>query len=192
LSSSPTCSMDAWRGHGKHISQASSVPPEAREHMGESADPFRLAIGVFHEPQRLESAITDLFADNFNPRDICLVGTRQAFDRLMPMSAGTAVPRALLTGQFQPLSPLAENQDVVATSGDLLRTLLSHAKWHGGARTPRSSPLHELLARSSDHIGHGAFALLVSAPDPLLQHRSSRILLRHSAHTVETHEFTPR
>lgn len=185
--------MDAWCGHGKHISQASSVAPEAREHMGENADPFRLAIGVFHEPQRLESAITDLFADNFDPRDLCLVGTRQAFDRLMPM-AGAAVPepaRALLTGQFQPLSPLGENQDVVATSGDLLRTLLSHAKWYG-ARTPRSSPLQELLARSSDHIGHGAIALLVSAPDPLRQHRSSRILLRHSAHTVQTHEFTPR
>jgi hypothetical protein len=187
--------MDAWRGHGKHISQAASVLPEAREHMGENADLFRLAISVFDEPQRLEGAITDLFADNFDERDMCLVGTRQAFDRLMPMSAGAAVPkpsRALLAGQFQPLSPLTENQDVVATSGDLLRTLLSHAKWHGGARTPRSFPLQELLARSSDHIGRGAIALLVSAPDPLLQHRSSRILLRHSAHTVQTHEFTPR
>ena len=187
--------MDAWRGHGKYISQASSVAREAREHMGENADPFRLAIGVFHEPQRLESAITDLFADKLDPRDICLIGTRQAFDRLMPMSAVAAVPnhgRALLTGQFQPLSPLAENQDVVATCGDLLRTLLSHAKWHGGARTLPSSPLQELLARSSEHIGRGAIALLVSAPDPLLQHRSSRILLRHSAHTVQTHESTPR
>lgn len=163
--------------------------------MGESAVPFRLAIGVFHEPQRLESAITDLFADNFTSRDICLVGTRQAFDRLMPTSAGAAVSepgRVFLTGQFQPLPPLAENQDVVATSGDLLRTLLSHAEWHDRARTPRSSPLQELLARSSEHIEHGAIALLVSAPDPLLQHRSSRILLRHSAHTVQTHEFTPR
>jgi hypothetical protein len=36
-----------------------------------------------------------------------------------------------------------------------------------------------------------AIVLLVSAPDSGLQHRSSRILLRHSAHTVQTHEFTP-
>ncbi len=100
--------------------------------------------------------------------------------------------REFLTGQFQPLSPLAENQDVVATSGDLLHTLLNYARQHGSAGAPRTSPLQELLAQSSDHIGHGAIALLISAPDPLLHHRSSRILLRHSAHTVQTHEFTPR
>ena len=159
--------------------------------MGESADPFRLAIGVFHEPARLESAISDLFANNFAARDMCLVGTRQAFGRLLPMPV--AEPgRAHLTGQLQPLSPLADDPEVVATAGDLLSTLLSHARWQDGTNTPRSSPLQELLARSSDHIGHGAIALLVSAPDPALQHRSSRILLRHSAHTVQTHEFTPR
>jgi hypothetical protein len=157
--------------------------------MGESADPFRLAIGVFHEPERLDGAISDLFADSFEARDMCLVGTRQAFDRLL---AASVANRAQLTGQLQPLSPLADDPEVVATSGDLLSTLLSHAKWQGGAHMPSSSPLQELLARSSDHIGHGAIALLVSAPDPLLQHRSSRILLRHSAHTVQTHEFTPR
>lgn len=167
--------------------------------MGDSADSFRLAIGVFHEPDGLDGAISDLFADNFAARDICLVGTRKAFDRLLPASVGES-GRAQLTGQLfgqlfgqlQPLSPLADDPEVVATAGDLLSTLLSHAKWQGGANTPLASPLHELLARSCDHIGHGAIALLVSAPDPLLQHRSSRILLRHSAHTVQTHEFTPR
>ena len=58
--------------------------------MGESADSFRLAIGVFHEPQRLEGAIADLFADNFTVRDICLVGTRRAFDALIPAPASPA------------------------------------------------------------------------------------------------------
>jgi hypothetical protein len=62
-----------------------------------------------------------------------------------------------------------------------------------GASTLSSSGLlPELLGKSTDDIGEGAIALLVSAPDPILQHRSSRILLRHSAHTVQTHEFTPR
>ena len=129
----PTCAIDAWPGQGKHGSQASSAAPEAREHMGESADPFRLAIGVFHEPERLESAISDLFADNFVARDMCLVGTRQAFDRLMPMPVAEHWPEAQLTGQLQPLSPLADDPEVVATSGDLLSTLLSHARWQGGA-----------------------------------------------------------
>jgi hypothetical protein len=159
--------------------------------MGESADPFRLAIGVFHESERLESAICDLFADHFVERDMCLVGTRQSFDRLLPLPVGET-GRVHLTGQLQPLSALADALEVVATAGDLLSKLLGHAKWQGGANTPGSWPLQELLARSSEHIGRGAIALLVSAPDPLLHHRSSRILLRHSAHTVQTHEFTPR
>ena len=94
----PTYAMDAWPGQGKRGSQASSAAPEAREHMGDSADPFRLAIGVFHEPERLESAISDLFADNFVERDMCLVGTRQAFDRLLPMPVAET-GRAHLTGQ---------------------------------------------------------------------------------------------
>ncbi len=90
----PTCAIDAWPGQGRRGSQASSAAPEAREHMGESADPFRLAIGVFHEPERLESAISDLFADNFVARDMCLVGTRQAFDRLLPMPVARNWPGA--------------------------------------------------------------------------------------------------
>jgi len=147
--------MDTRSGQGKRGSQASSAAPGAREHMGESADPFRLAIGVFHEPERLESAICDLFADNVDARDMCLVGTRQAFDRLLPASVAE-LGRAQLAGQLQPLSPLAADPEVVATSGDLLSTLLRHAEWQGGASTLGSSPLQELLARSSDHIGHGA------------------------------------
>ena len=87
--------------------------------MGDSADPFRLAIGVFHEPERLESAISDLLADNFVERDMCLVGMRQAFDRLLPLPVGEP-GRAHLTGQLQPLSPLADDPEVVATAGDLL------------------------------------------------------------------------
>jgi hypothetical protein len=146
---------------------------------------------VFHEPKRLDGAIADLFADSFDARDMCLVGTRQAFGRLLP--AFVSEPgRGQMAGQLQALSPLVDDPEVVATSGDLLSTLLSHAKWQGDIHSSRSSPLQELLARSSDDIGNGAIALLVTAPDPTLQHRSSRILLRHSAHTVQTHEFTPR
>jgi hypothetical protein len=155
--------------------------------MGESADPFRLAIGVFHEPERLDSAISDLFTDGFAAQDMCLVGTRPAFDHLLPASV-SELGRAQLASQ---LEPLADGAEVVATSGDLLSTLLGHARWQRGTGARGSSPLQDLLTRSSDHIADGAIALLVRAPDPARQHRSSRILLRHSAHTVQTHEFTP-
>lgn len=187
----PTGATDAQPGQGKRGSHASPTALEARDCMGESADPFRLAIGVFHEPERLDGAISDLFADSFAARDMCLIGKREAFDRLLPASV-VELGKVRFAGRLEALSPLADDSEVVATAGDLLSTLLSHAKWQGDSHVPRSSPLQELLARSSEHIGHGAIALLVSAPDPTLQHRSSRILLRHSAHTVQTHEFTPR
>jgi hypothetical protein len=163
--------------------------------MGESAGPLRLAIGVFDEPERLEGAITDLFADNFTARDMCLVGTRRAFDTLIPAPASPAAPdpRTLLSRQLQPILPLVQDQELVATSGELLGMLLIGGKWNLGASTLSTSGLlPELLGKSTGEIGEGAIALLVSAPDPLRQHRSSRILLRHSAHTVQTHEFTPR
>ena len=105
--------------------------------MGESADPFRLAIGVFHEHERLDSAISDLFADNFAAPDMCLVGNAPG---VRPSAGAVAeTGQAQLTGQLQALSPLADDPDVVATAGDLLSTLLSHAKWHGGTNMPRSS-----------------------------------------------------
>lgn len=162
--------------------------------MGETAEPFRLAIGLFHERQRLENALADLLSDGLGVLDMCLVGTRQAFDRLMPKSGGdgTADLSAAPLAQFQSLLPIAEDQGVVATSGALLHALRSDAKWQGDGSSGVSRILPQLLAKSSEHIDQGALALLVRAPDSILQHRSSRILLRHSAHTVQTHEFTSR
>ncbi len=158
--------------------------------MGETAEPFRLAIGLLQERQRLEEALADLFADGLGVSDMCLVGTRQAFDRLMPGPRAGESGEGLLA-QFHALLPLAEDQEVVATSGPLLHALLSNAKWQSDGPSRMSRILPQLLARSSEHIDKGAIALLVRAPDPLLLHRSSRVLLRHSAHTVQTHEFTP-
>jgi hypothetical protein len=79
----------------------------------------------------------------------------------------------------------------MGTSGALLRTLLKQASWREGAGKLDSAwLLPELFGRFSDHIRRNAVVLVISAPDPGLLQAGSRILLRHSAHPVQTHEFT--
>ena len=162
--------------------------------MGDASNSFRLAIGVFYEPQRLESAIGELHADSLSTHELCLAGTRQALEALeQTASDSPSTGYKALFKNLQPLAPLIENAEMVATAGDLLRALLEHAKTN-----ERNSPfakfwrLPEIFGGLTGELRDGAVALLVSAPDPDQQRRSSQILLRHSAHTVQTHEFTPR
>ena len=126
---------------------------------------------------------------------MCLAGTRDALGS-MTQQASSPVPsligKALDYRQLRPLYPLFDNVEVVATSGALLRKLLKEAAWSSRDQELSSSwLLPDLFGKFTDHMRQSAIVLLVSAPDPGLQHRSSRILLRHSAHTVQTHEFTP-
>jgi hypothetical protein len=163
--------------------------------MGEIGEIFRLASGIFYEPTKLESAIADLLADGFTKRDMCLAGTREALSDIVRPTARPAfssIGSSLDRRRLRPLYPLFDNVEVVATSGVLLSRLLKEAAWTKGEQRLSSSwLLPELFGRFTDHMRQHAIVLLVGASDSGLQHRSSRILLRHSAHTVQTHEFTP-
>jgi hypothetical protein len=126
---------------------------------------------------------------------MCLAGTRAALGGVMhPASlAFPALSRSLDYRNLHTLHSLTEDTDVVATGGALLQKLLEEAAWSAGKRELTTSwLLPDLFAGFTDHLRKNAVALLVSATDSRQQHRSSRILLRHSAHTVQTHEFTPR
>lgn len=161
--------------------------------MGEADDTFRLASGVFYEPPKLESAVADLHANGFTRRDMCLAGTREALSGIIRPGADFPVVGGTLDyRRVRPLYPLVDNAEVVASNGILLRKLLRQANWRLGERELSSSwLLPDLFSRFSEHMRKNAVVLLVSAGDSNLQHRSSRILLKHSAHTVQTHEFTP-
>lgn len=163
--------------------------------MSEVGETFRLASGVFYEPRKLESAIAEFHADGFTRRDMCLVGTREALGSIVQQTSRpvlSLIGKTLDYRRLRPLYPLFDNAEVVATSGVLLRKLLKEAAWSDREQELSSSwLLPELFGRFTDHIRQKAIVLLVSAPDSGLQHRSSRILLRHCAHTVQTHEFTP-
>jgi hypothetical protein len=162
--------------------------------MDEADDTFRLASGVFYEPAKLTSAITDLHANGFTRRNMCVAGTRDALELVM-QRAGSTLP-ALATLDYRRVWPLysqVDDVEVVATNGALLRKLLEKsARSYGDPASTSSWLLPDLFTRYSDHMRRNAVVLLVNAADSAQQHSSSRILLRHSAHPVQTHEFTPQ
>ncbi len=173
-----------------HEAKSEGVPTA----MDNADDTFRLASGVFYEPQGLGSVIADLHANGFKRRDMCLAGTRKALSGVMPPES-PAFPMlggSLDSGRVRSLYPLLGDVEVVGTNGVLLRKLLKEATWTQGDRTLASSwLLPDVFARFTDHVRRNAVVLLVSSADSGQQHRSCRILLRHSADTVQTHEFTP-
>jgi|GEM_PF-4809741 len=161
--------------------------------MDDASDMFRLAIGVFFDAERLESAVADLRADGITPGQLCLAGTREAVDGLAvalprPPGAGLTVLTGHLLGSAPP-----DDLELVATDGRLVHALLEYARPEEACLAQASTwRLADLLAGLASHFREGAVALLVCAPDVGAQRRSSRVLLRHSAHTVQTHEFVLR
>jgi hypothetical protein len=159
--------------------------------MSDDHNTIRLAIGVFYAPDKLDASILDLFANGLATREICLAGTRRAFQHIVHGSPGYAYHERSALLRARPLKPLNTSSDdgeLLATSGIVQRTLLQEA-----SRRAASTDLLWPLGSGdglSEHVREGAIALVVCAPTPDLQHRSSRILLRHSDHTVLTHEFT--
>jgi hypothetical protein len=152
--------------------------------MPNPAATFRLASGIFFGPLQLGEAIDGLLTGGFRRRDMCLAGTRTALGSVKEDLQG--VPR-----QLRSLYPLAQGVEVVGTSGVLLRKLLKEAAWRESESALRSAwLLPELFGRFTEHIRRGAVVLLVSAPDAGLLQAGCRILLRHSTHPVQTHEFT--
>jgi len=163
--------------------------------MANAGETLRLAIGIFYEPARLDRAITDLRADGVAAEELCLVGTPDAFEkaRQHESDASGQPAGAAAHPELRDLGELIEGCRLSASPGPLLQTLLKHGKWSKDDGPVASDWLWpELLARLSDHLCKGALVLVVCTPTFASQHKSSRILLRHSAHTVQTHEFMPQ
>lgn len=163
--------------------------------MDDANNTFRLAIGVFYEAQRLASATEQLLADGVTAAEMCVVGTRQAIDALAPVASTPSAGDGLRgpSGQLRAIAPHVNGLELVATDGQLLRRLLEHTEAsESGNPAAHNWLLPDLFGSLTDHLRAGAVALLVSASDFGLQRRGSRILLRNTAHTVQTHEFMPR
>jgi hypothetical protein len=163
--------------------------------MLQSAEAYRLAVGVFDVPHDLGNAVAELRSGGFTDREICLAGKRDVLDRALrgPSQTGLRIENWLTSQRAFSLRRLGiegEDGEFVATSRGILRTLLDQSKARAMAG-PSASFWPDLCHRLADHMRRDALVLLVSAKDAPLQSRSSRILLRHSTQSVQTYEFTP-
>lgn len=155
--------------------------------MPQAGDACRLAVGVFYDSRDLEDAIAELCSGGFTACDICVAAKRQVLDRSLPDASGLAQRTFSLRG----LGVQTDSEDYVATSRGLLTALLDQSKAPNAAGSAQASFWPELCMRMANHMSKDAIVLLVSARDAGLQNIGSRILLRHSTHSVQTYEFTP-
>ncbi len=153
--------------------------------MLQASDTYRLAIGVFHDPHDLRSAITELTCDGFTAREFCLAGKRPLLDGVLQEKGVAGALR------LQSLRMPGDTEEFVATSGPTLRMLLQQSKSRGTNSAAPASFWPDLCHSVVDHMRRDGIVLLVNAQDAALQSRSSRILLRHSTQSVQTFEFTP-
>ncbi len=152
---------------------------------------FRLAIGIFYEASQLERVVENLRADGFTAPTMCLIGTPAALELVKQRAAcapATGGIAALDWTEVQKLDCRTEQIEFVATPGPLIRTLLQTK--NVGRPLSGNWLQEELCDRLVGHVRKGAVALLVSVRSAVSQQRCSRILLRHSLHAVQTHEFT--
>jgi len=144
---------------------------------------IRLVSGVFYEIAPLRRGIDSLAASGFRRRDMCFIGTRTA---LAGLHAGVAeAPRKL-----RAVNVLWGEIEVMGTSGVLLEKLEKVAQRENESRFHSDGLLSGLFAKFTEHIRRNAVVLTVSAADPGSLQSGSLILLQHSAHPVQTHEFT--
>lgn len=157
----------------------------------DGGDTLWLSVGVFDSCPPLERAIAELHQEGFTNRDMCLVGTSAAFADMVRRPHGPLMPRSgrpLYQRQRHTLPWLSDNVEVFATTGILLRTLVIQAAAEQEERVPPGARLmQELCNKLNEHFQQDAIALLVSATDHKQQNQGSRVLLRHSFHTVQTY-----
>lgn len=153
-----------------------------------------LAVGVFDAQPPFEQALGDLHSEGFNAREMCLLGTREAFADLVKKPARPLLPRSgkpLYQRQRYDLPWLLDDLALQGTSGILLRTLVAQAVAERDRRvSPAACFMEDLGDKLGPHLAADAVALLVNATDPAHQSQGARVLLRHSMHPVHTYAVT--
>lgn len=161
--------------------------------MNELPDPCRVAIAALEVPDELRQALGELSANNFTAKDLCLAGSPATIERAHTALAD--LPRldqdfAPLMRNVEPLAIGPVDVPLVATSDRLLTWLKgSNADnlFNPGGRCWLLPHLRQGLV---DRLKAGDVMLLAG---PLASSRDltlgTRILLRHSRHPVQSHEF---
>lgn len=156
---------------------------------------FRLAIGLFSETGPLANALAALLALGVAAGNLCLVGRTETVKAALCDKGGNEAAadlRRLVEHTKERLSPLGELTCAAGSGGfpaHLCAACFSMSAARGSGLGWLSAPQSKRL---QDHLDNNGLVLIVSSETPAEQDASSRILLRHSKHGVQTHDFTLR
>lgn len=158
--------------------------------MAEKPRPVWLAMTTFDDHARLGGALASLDRVPVGLDGLCLVGQSTA---MIGMHQGLIGGEAALA-PFSPLFTQVEPMPFVDPESGLVATadrLMTRIKKGGGARpTPTKCWLPaEQRVRLLDGLGVGRLMLLVCPGSAEGWTQSSRTLLKHSAHPVQSYEF---
>lgn len=152
---------------------------------------FRLAIGLFSEAQPLWHVLSDLSGQGIDAHSLCLVGQPHSLRPEFLLAKGYE-PHQAFRSLFEDLWDLDGVFDDAAckvSAGPLVEDLWGSASGEVSGAVP--GWLSDVQRRRlRDHLANGVLVLVVSSESPSQQDASCRILLRHSQHGVQTHDFS--
>ncbi len=161
--------------------------------MADAADSYRLAIAALEVPDPVRHAIDELCANDVSTHQLCLAGKPGTVETMRSTLSGKQSPAdgalSLLLA-VEPFDMVGNTMPIVATSGRLLTTLANSTVLSIAGTTNGNCWLpHDMRSRLFDRMISGD-ALLMAGPLSREQWiMSTRVLLRHSRHPVQSHEF---
>lgn len=153
---------------------------------------YRLTIAAFDDPERLWDALEELQANRFTSRDLCLAGTPAAIDtmrRALDIKHGRRHGLASLFVDVAPIVSICADVKLVATASPLMAGLINGSPDAARRHSTECWLTPRLCAILIDHMKDGAVLLSASADSTAQQTVSSRILLKQSRHSVQSHDF---
>lgn len=159
------------------------------------ATTFRLAIGLFSEIGPLGDALAALFALGVAQHNLCLVGLTDTMRAaLCDKDYGqiAAHLRSFVGHTQERQSPLGALTCAAGSGGFPTHLCAACFSLPAGGGTYLGWLSAPQSQRLQDHLGKSGLVLIVSSETPAEQDASSRILLRHAKHGVQTHDFTLR
>ncbi len=161
--------------------------------MAKGADKKRLAIAVFDRGDCLCRALADLGGVGITREQLGIAALAPTLVRLQngAWCVGSACGDiADAVARVETTPARVDDQFVVVTRNSLWQKLQCFGAAASEALITANWMTLKLRNDLTDHIRKGAVVLGVSANDFDQQRQSTRILLQHSSHRVQTHEFT--
>jgi hypothetical protein len=163
-------------------------------------DMTRLAVGVFDNADGLFVALDDLAGTGLTAPKLSVTALSSTLARLPRLDERPSRERAKIFGVLElmeRLPTLLDGRPVVVTSAatypDLMRFEPCSETLSKRATTENSASKRwmtsDLRRKLTDYVRRGSVVLVVESDSTAQQLSATRVLLAHSSHNVQTHEF---